>query len=147
MRSREFITEKSQQVDEIAPFVAALGGALARGAASVGSSLAKRAVQGAASAAGNVAKSAGTQAVAAIGNKLIGNKLTGQSNTPAASTGTQQPINIPPGTKIEPIAPGAGSNPNQFKVKIGGAELTLDLKNPNNNQILQQLNQLKPRSP
>jgi hypothetical protein len=142
MRAREFIFEKSQQVDEIAPFVAALGGALARGAATVGGALARGAVRGAASAAGNLAKSAGTQAVTTIGNKLIG------QNKPASAvtTGTQQPINIPPGTKIEPVAPSAGSNPNQFKVKIGGAELTLDLKDPKNSQILQQLNQLKPPS-
>jgi hypothetical protein len=139
MRAREFIFEKSQQVDEIAPFVAALGGALARGAATVGGAAARGAVQGAASAAGNLAKSAGTQAVTTIGNKLIG------QNKPASTvtTGTQQPINIPSGTKIEPVAPTAGSNPNQFKVKIGGAELTLDLKDPKNSQILQQLNQLK----
>ena len=161
MRAREFV-ESREQVKEFAPIVAALGGALARGAATAGTALAKGAVgaagklgqaastavgklgQTASTAVGKVAQGAATQ----LGKQLVGTVGTsGSTTTPAADkpVAPKPPTNIPTGTKIEPVAPTPGSNPDQLKFKIGDAVFSLDTKDPKNTQVLTQLNQLAPK--
>lgn len=134
MKAREFINEK--QVSEIAPFLAALGGAMARGAASVGSNL----VKGAAGAAGKAVQGAsqlGKQvATSAVGT--IGSSGTTTAPTQQKSSTPTPPVGIPANTKIEQIP---GSGPNNLKFKIGNAIFSLDPKDPNNAQALQQLGQ------
>ena len=148
MRAKEFV-ESKEQIKEFAPIVAALGGALARGAASAGSALARGAVAG--------AEKLGQVAVGQIG-KQIGKSIAGNIGT-QGTTGTSgstptptnkpttppPPINIPTGTKIEPVMSTPGSNPNQLQFKIGDAVFSLDTKDPKNAQVLKQLNQLSPK--
>jgi len=150
MRAREFV-ESREQIKEFAPIVAALGGALARGAATAGTALAKGAVgaagklgQAASTAVGKVAQGAATQ----VGKQLVGTVGTsGSTTTPAADkpVAPKPPTNIPTGTKIEPVAPTPGSNPDQLQFKIGDAVFSLDTKDPKNTQVLTQLNQLAPK--
>lgn len=153
MRAREF-TESRKQVDEIAPFLAALGGALARGATAAGSALARgavaagskiaqgasqlgtKAVQGAGQLAKTAAQSAGT-AAGTIGT--VGpSKLAGQQTQQPP----QAPATLPPNTKIEPAI---SKDPNKMGFKIGDATFSLDMKDPNNAQVLQQLSKLAPK--
>jgi hypothetical protein len=139
MRAREFV-ESREQVQELAPIVAALGGALARGAATAGSALAK----GAVNMAGKVAQGAATQ----LGKQAIGTVGTsGSTATPAADklATPKPPTNIPTGTKIEPVVSTPGSDPDQLQFKIGDAVFSLDTKDPKNAQVLTQLNQLAPK--
>jgi len=150
MRAREFV-ESREQVKEFAPIVAALGGALARGAATAGTALAKGAVgaagklgQAASSAVGKVAQGAATQ----IGKQLVGTMGTsGSTTTPATDqpVAPKPPTNIPTGTKIEPVVSTPGSDPDQLQFKIGDAVFSLDTKDPKNAQVLTQLNQLAPK--
>jgi hypothetical protein len=150
MRAREFV-ESREQVKEFAPIVAALGGALARGAATAGTALAKGAVgaagklgQAASSAVGKVAQGAATQ----IGKQLVGTVGTsGSTTTPATDqpVAPKPPTNIPTGTKIEPVVSTPGSDPDQLQFKIGDAVFSLDTKDPKNAQVLTQLNQLAPK--
>jgi hypothetical protein len=150
MRAREFV-ESREQVKEFAPIVAALGGALARGAATAGTALAKGAVgaagklgQAASTAVGKVAQGAATQ----IGKQLVGTMGTsGSTTTPAADqpVAPKPPTNIPTGTKIEPVAPTPGGDADQLQFKIGDAVFSLDTKDPKNAQVLTQLNQLAPK--
>lgn len=150
MRAREFV-ESREQVKEFAPIVAALGGALARGAATAGTALAKGAVgaagklgQAASTAVGKVAQGAATQ----IGKQLVGTVGTsGSTTTPATGqpVAPKPPTNIPTGTKIEPVAPTPGSDADQLQFKIGDAVFSLDTKDPKNAQVLTQLNQLAPK--
>ena len=165
MRAREFL-ESKQQVDEFAPFVAALGGALARGAAAGAGALARGAVsagskvaqgasqlgakvaQGAgqlgtkvAQGAGQVAQTAANSAAHAAGTTVgtfAGDKLTGQQTQQQQ---TQAPAVLPPSTKIEPIV---SQDPNKMGFKIGDANFSLDTKDPKNAQMLQQLSKLLP---
>jgi hypothetical protein len=158
MRAREFV-ESKQQVQEFAPIVAALGGALARGATTAGGALVKGAVgaagkiglgamtaagkigQGAVNAAGKVAQGAATQ----IGKQPVGTVGTsGSTTTPTDNkpTSPQPPANIPTGTKIEPVV---SQDPNKMGFKIGDAVFSLDTKDPKNAQVLTQLNQLAPK--
>ena len=158
MRAREFV-ESKQQVQEFAPIVAALGGALARGAATAGGALVKGAVgaagkiglgamaaagkvaQGAVNAAGKVAQGAATQ----IGKQPVGTVGTsGSTTTPASDKPVtpKPPPNIPTGTKIEPVV---SQDPNKMGFKIGDAVFSLDTKDPKNAQVLTQLNQLAPK--
>lgn len=150
MRAREFV-ESREQVKELAPIVAALGGALARGAATAGTALAKGAVgaagklgQAASTAVGKVAQGAATQ----IGKQLVGTMGTsGSTTTPATDqpVAPKPPTNIPTGTKIEPVAPTPGGDADQLQFKIGDAVFSLDTKDPKNAQVLTQLNQLAPK--
>ena len=158
MRAREFV-ENKEQVKEFAPIVAALGGALARGAATAGSALARRAVTGAekigqtvAGALGSAAKGA-VQGVATQLGKNIGGSVAGSTGTTGTSgstatptdnkpTSPQPPANIPTGTKIEPVV---SQDPNKMGFKIGDAVFSLDTKDPKNAQVLTQLNQLAPK--
>ena len=131
MKAREFINEK--QVSEIAPFLAALGGAMARGAASVSSNLVKGAAGKAVQGAAQLGKQVATSAVGTIGSSGTTTAPTQQkSSTPTP------PVGIPANTKIEQIP---GSGPNNLKFKIGNAIFSLDPKDPNNAQALQQLGQ------
>lgn len=150
MRAREFV-ESREQVKEFAPIVAALGGALARGAATAGTALAKGAVgaagklgQAASTAVGKVAQGAATQ----VGKQLVGTIGTsGSTTTPTADkpVAPKPPTNIPTGTKIEPVAPTPGGDADQLQFKIGDAVFSLDTKDPKNAQVLTQLNQLAPK--
>lgn len=156
MRAREFI-ENKQQVDEVAPFLAALGGALARGAMSAGTALARgtmaagskiaqgatqlgtKAVQGAGQVAKTAAQAAGSAAGTTIGS--VANKLTGQSGQQTQQP-PQAPAVLPPNTKIEPTI---SNDPNKMGFKIGDATFSLDTKDPKNAQMLQQLGKIMPK--
>lgn len=151
MRAQEFIKEhESQQIDEIAPFVAALGGALARGAAAAGTALARGAVSlgGTALRAGSSAlKTAGQTALSTAartaGTQIgtnIANKLTGQGSS---TSNKPPPVTLPSGTKIEPMPPNP-SKPNELQFKVGDGVFTLDTKKPENANLLRQLGQLTP---
>lgn len=150
MRAREF-TESKQQVDEIAPFLAALGGALARGATAAGSALARGAVAAGSKIAqgvGQVAKTAATSAASAAGTAagttigtVAANKLTGQTGQQPQKP-PQAPATLPPNTKIEPAI---SKDPNKMGFKIGDATFSLDMKDPNNAQVIQQLSKLAPK--
>lgn len=131
MKAREFINEK--KVSEVAPFLAALGGALARGAASVGSNLAKGAAGKAVQGATQLGKQAATSAIGTIGSS--GTTTAPTQQKPPTTT---PPVGIPANTKIEQIP---GSSPNNLKFKIGDAVFSLDPKDPKNAQALQQLGQ------
>lgn len=154
MRAREF-TESKQQVDEFAPFLAALGGALAKGATAAGTALARGAVAAGSKVAqgatqlgtkaiqgvGQVAKTAATTAGQAAGTTIgtsAANKLSGQQTQQPP----QAPTVLPPNTKIEPII---SNNPNEMGFKIGDANFSLDTKDPKNAQMLQQLGKLMPK--
>jgi hypothetical protein len=160
MRAREF-TESTKQVDEIAPFLAALGGALARGATAAGSALARGAVaagskiaQGATQlgnkavqGAGQLASTAATTAAKTAGTTIgtVGtNKLTGQTGQQTQQTqqAPQAPAVLPPNTKIEPVI---SKDPSKMGFKIGDANFSLDMKDPKNAQVLQQLGNLAPK--
>jgi hypothetical protein len=157
MRAKEFIKDDYQQVDELAPVVAALGGAIARGAAAAGGALARGAAtagskiaQGASTAGSKIAQGAsnlGSKFVQGANNvgKQIGKDLigpagttgtTGSSSAPAAATAS--PVNVPSNTKIEPIP---SNDPKKLQFNIGGATFTLDTTDPKNNQTVQQLKQ------
>lgn len=163
MRAKEFILH--QKVDEVAPFVAALGGALARGAVTAGSALARGAgnllAKGGQAAAKGVssigskigqnvaqgisstASQIGKQAISSVGSNII--KSIGSTTTP--TTQSQQkpqpagPTTIPSGTKIEVVP---SKDPNKLSIRIDGANVDLDMNKPENKQLLQQLGQLKP---
>jgi hypothetical protein len=129
MRAKEFVSE-------VAPFIAALGGTLARGAQAATTALAKGAVsQVGKQLGGAVAGTIGTQGTSGT----TGSTATPEPNKPIAPP---VPTNIPTGTKIEPVMPRPGSNPNELQVKIGDAVFSLDTKDPKNAQALTQLNQL-----
>ena len=157
MRAREF-TESKQQVDEFAPFLAALGGALAKGATAAGTALARGAVAAGSKVAqgatqlgtkaiqgvGQVAKTAATTAGQAAGTTIgtsAANKLTGQSGQQTQQP-PQAPAVLPPNTKIEPTI---SNDPNKMGFKIGDANFSLDTKDPKNAQMLQQLGKLMPK--
>jgi hypothetical protein len=55
-----------------------------------------------------------------------------QQNT----TNIQKPINIPTGTRIDPVV---SKDPNVLKFKMDNAVFSLDTKDPQNSQMLQQL--------
>lgn len=157
MRAREF-TESRKQVDEIAPFLAALGGALARGATAAGSALARgavaagskiaqgatqlgaKAVQGAGQLASTAATTAAQTAGTTIGT-VAANKLTGQTGQQTQQA-PQAPAVLPPNTKIEPVI---SKDTNKMGFKIGDATFSLDMKDPKNAQVLQQLSNLAPK--
>lgn len=147
MRAREFVSE-------VAPFMAALGGALTRGAAAAGTALARGAVAGTEKLGQNLVKGAATQVGKQLGGAIAGTVGTQGTTGTAGSTATPQkdtpiappvPTNIPTGTKIEPVMSKPGSNPNELQVKIGDAVFSLDTKDPKNAQALTQLNQLAPK--
>jgi hypothetical protein len=141
MRAKEFITDnRHKQVDEFAPVVAALGGAIARGASALATGAANvgsKVIQGA-TAAG---KAIGKDIVGGIENvakQTVGSVGTSGSTATPQAGGASTPINMPPNTKIEPTP---SSDPNQLKFNIGGANFTLDTTDPKNNQTIQQLKQ------
>lgn len=154
MRAREFIRE--EKIDEVLPIIGAIGGALARGTLSAGSALAKGAVNAGTSAL----KSAGTQAASTLGGAVtqgvtqLGKQAASSlvKNLPGA-TGQQtqdktKPTAPPPTPKIPSgtdlkVLPSA--NPNKLSFDLGGAKFDLDLKDPKNSQILQQLGQMQPK--
>ena len=145
MRAREFVSE-------VAPFIAALGGALTRSAAAAGTALARGAVVGSEKIGQNLVKGAATQVGKQIGGAgAVGTQGTtgtaGTTSTPNKNEPVAPPIptNIPTGTKIEPVMPAPGSNPNELQVKIGDAVFSMDTKDPKNAQALTQLNQLSPK--
>lgn len=169
MRAKEFIVQ--QKVDEVAPFVAALGGALARGAATAGSALARGAGnllakggqaaakgisslgskigQSAADVGGKVAQGISTtasqigkQAINSVGSNII--RSIGSSSSPTAQ----------PQQKSQPVGPTTipsgtkievvpSKDPNKISIKIDGASVDLDMNKPENKQLIQQLGQLK----
>lgn len=143
MRAREFVSE-------VAPFIAALGSTLTRGAQAAQTALSKgavgQAVKGAATQVGNVATQAGQQATTTVGAQGTSG-TTGATATPDPKQPIAPPVptNIPTGTKIEPVMPKPGSNPDELQVKIGDAVFSLDTKDPKNSQALTQLNQLAPK--
>lgn len=158
MRAKEFIFADSS-VNEVAPFVAALGSALTRGATAVGNAALKTGAslaKGAANVGSKVAQGVGN-AASAVGNKVVQGATNtamnagiqalgtiGSSTSPTTSQDPNKnkpatPINVPPGTKIE-IAP--STDPNKLTLKVGGANLSMDMKNPENSRILQQLGQI-----
>lgn len=55
-----------------------------------------------------------------------------QQNT----TNIQKPVNIPAGTRIDPVI---SNDPNVLKFKMDNAVFSLDTKDPQNSQMLQQL--------
>lgn len=147
MRAKEFLPE-------VAPFIAALGGTLARGAAAAGTALARGAVAGTEKLGQNLVKGAATQVGKQLGGAVagtVGTQGTSGTTGPTATPDPNKPIappvptNIPTGTKIEPVMPKPGSNPNELQVKIGDAVFSLDTKDPKNAQALTQLNQLAPK--
>jgi hypothetical protein len=153
MRAKEFIKDDYQQVDELAPVVAALGGAIARGAAAAGGALARGAAtagskiaQGASTAGSKIAQGAsnlGSKFVQGANNvgKQIGKDLIGSSGTTGSSSApatTASPVNVPANTKIEPMP---SNDPKKLQFNIGGATFTLDTTDPKNNQTVQQLQQ------
>lgn len=153
MRAYEFI--KEEKVDEIAPFLAAIGGALARGATMAGGALARgasslggalargaqagaRAVVPALKQAGQTAlntaaRTVGSTVGTAVGTN-ISNKITGnnQQQTPQRPG----PVKVPPGVSME-IVP--SNNANKLKLKLDGTELDLDMTKPANQQAMQKL--------
>ena len=153
MRAKEFIKDDYQQVDELAPVVAALGGAIARGAAAAGGALARGAAtagskiaQGATNLGGKVAQGASNlgskiaQGANTVG-KQIGKDLIGSSGTTGSSTApstSASPVSVPANTKIEPMP---SNDPKKLQFNIGGATFTLDTTDPKNNQTVQQLQQ------
>lgn len=121
MKSKEFIQES--QVDEIAPFLATIGRVLAGG-----TKVAGELVKGA-------AKTAATTAATTLGTKVgsnLADKVTGQSG----GTKLPQPIQVPGGTKIAQVV---SKDPNKLAFKIGDVTLTLDPKDPENQQSLKAL--------
>lgn len=140
MRAREFVSE-------VAPFIAALGSTLTRGAQAAQTALSKGAVgqvaKGAATQVGNVAAQAGQQATTTVGAQGTSG-TTGTTPVPDPIA-PPVPTNIPTGTKIEPVMPRPGSNPDELQVKIGDAVFSMDTKDPKNSQALTQLNQLAPK--
>jgi len=151
MRAREFISEK--QVDEIAPIIGALGGALLRGGAALGGAALRGlgAIGGAAArgitstakaatpAVGNIAKQAASTAATSFGTTAgtnLANRLTGQEKPQAPL----KPVELAPGVKVEPVV---SKDPNKLGFKIGGGTFSLDLKDPANAQIIQQLGALQ----
>lgn len=163
MRAKEFIKDK--QVDEVAPFVAALapalakaatvggtlartaGSALVKGAQTVGSQIAKgvtniggKVAQGVSTAASQIGKQAigtiGSNVGQAIGSAINSTMQSQQKQPP------QGPTTIPPGTKIE-IVP--SSDPNKIAIQIDGAKVDLDTKDPKNKDVLQKLGQIQPK--
>lgn len=83
MRAKEFINDNQTQVNELAPVLAAGLGALARGAATVGSKVVQGAMQGAA----QLGKQAVGAAVTGAANKIAGAIKPG---TAPATTSTNQ---------------------------------------------------------
>jgi hypothetical protein len=100
-------------VNEIAPIVGAIGRSLAKGAL------------GAAGAIGS----------AALGSNSNNQTTQPQSSTVNKTTGTNTAVI--PATPIQTTI----SSPNELEVKLGDANFKLDLKDPKNSQILQQLKQ------
>ena len=147
MRAKEFIRDRP--VQEIAPFLAALGGALARGAVTAGGALARGTAaaggalaRGAATAGGALARGAASMAKGAVDN-ITPTVSTGSSGTTTSSQPTnkvQPPVTVPGNTKIEPVV---SKDPNKLKMKIGDLEFDLDLKDPKVQQQLQQLGKAK----
>lgn len=146
MRAKEFLPE-------VAPFIAALGSTLTRGAQAATTALAKGAVstlgqaaKGAATQVGNIAAQAGKQVTGTVGAQGTAG-TTGPTTTPDPNKPIAPPVptNIPTGTKIEPVMSKPGSDPNELQVKIGDAVFSLDTKDPKNAQALTQLNQLAPK--
>jgi hypothetical protein len=142
MRAKEFV---HKPVKEFAPFLAALGGALARGTMAAGSALGR----GAAAAGGALARGAASAAsgIANTAKDTIGAATSGTQGTtgtsgssPTTTTTVPPPVTIPTNTKIEPSV---SKDPNKLKLKIGDVEFDLDLKNPKVQQQLQQLGKLK----
>jgi len=150
MKINEVICER-QQVDEIAPLIAAIGSGLATAARGVGSAVAgvgSAAVKG----AGNVASQIGKTALSQAG-KIAANTIStiGSSSTPAPKTNTnqaqklsQQQIQanlkgISPGTKfaypevgqVEVLPPQAGQQGLRLRIpKVG--DVTVDPKDLTN---------------
>jgi hypothetical protein len=148
MKINEIICER-QQVDEIAPLVAAIGSGLATAARGVGS-----AVVGAGSAAikgaGNIASQLGKTAVSQVGKiaadtiGTIGTSPTPKTDTAQAQRLSQQQIQanlkgIQPGTKfaypevgqVEVLPPQAGQQGLRLRIpKVG--DVTVDPKDLTN---------------
>jgi hypothetical protein len=109
MRAREFIV-KEQRTDEIAPVLAAAGGALARGAVAVGQGLAKGAqtvggavVKGVGNLASKGVQAAG-QAVSNVAGKVAG-KVAGAVQGMGAPNSSGQAV----GSSSAPAGPTTGS--------------------------------------
>jgi len=80
---KEWTEFKKQELNEFLPALAAVGGALARGASAVGGALAR----GVASTVKTVGQTAAQSAGSAIGQS-IADKVTGQTTTPTTTTPT-----------------------------------------------------------
>lgn len=147
MRAKEFIHHR--EVSEVAPFLAALGGALARGTTMAGGALARGAAsgvgalaRGAASGVGALARGA-TAGVGALARGATGNiTSSGTTGSTADTAKAPPPLTVPGNTKIEPSI---SKDPNKVKVKIGDVEFDLDLKNPQVQQQLKQLQNITPK--
>lgn len=141
MRAKEFIKPESD-INEIAiaPAIAAIGSALARAGPALMRKL-KPAGQALGKMVGKAADTAVTTAATSFGQQAgtnLANKLTGQT------TQTQKPlppVKFPPGTTIEPAV---SNDPNKLAFNVGGATLSLDLKDPANQKIIQQLGSVMP---
>jgi len=82
---KEWTEFKKQELNEFLPALAAVGGALARGASAVGGALAR----GVASTVKTVGQTAAQSAGSAIGQS-IADKVTGQTTTPTTTTPQQK---------------------------------------------------------
>lgn len=120
MRANEFINQESkQQVDEIAPLLVGLGGALARGAAGVAGKIA----QGAAQIGKQAITSVGSSAASTLGTN-IANKLSGTTQT----TATNQTTTLQPNQLAQLKGRSVPTDLGQIKVgKINPQGLELDL--------------------
>lgn len=87
---------------------------------------------------GNQQASTGT-----IGSQGSSNVSTPQTNKQQTTPTIQKPINIPTGTRIEPVV---STNPNILKFKMDNAVFSLDTKDPQNTQLLQQLQSMGVKS-
>lgn len=74
-----------------------------------------------------------TGTIGSQGSSNVSNQQTNQQQT---TPKIQKPINIPTGTRIEPVV---STSPNILKFKMDNAVFSLDTKDPQNNQLLQQL--------
>lgn len=81
----------------------------------------------------------GTQGSSTISTQQTTQQTTQQQVPPTI----QKPINIPTGTKIEPVV---STDPNILKFKMDNAVFSLDTKDPQNTQLLQQLQSMGVKS-
>lgn len=71
-----------------------------------------------------------------VGSQGSSNVSTQQPSQEKTTPAIQKPINIPTGTRIDPVV---STDPNVLKFKMDNAVFSLDTKDPQNNQLLQQL--------